>query len=441
MPTQSELEDPVGRSALRKASLRLIPLISLGYGAAYMDRINISFASLQMNRDLHFSATVYGFGAGLFFLAYAACEIPSNLLLYRIGARRWLSRIMVTWGLVAMAMLLVRTPSQFYAMRFLLGVAEAGFFPGILFYLTQWFPASYRARTMSRWYIALPLSSVFMGAIAGSLLDLNGRFGLSGWQWLFLIEGLPAILLGVIFFMVLPDSPHDAKWLTPGERDWIINSIEAESANTTHSSHSVLSALRDPRVWQIGIFMMLMLASNYAITFSAPAILQASTHLSNTYVGFLISGMNILAVGSMLVGALSSDRTGERFWHVIVPCVVAACAFVVCGVSNLPTLIVPGVAIIFVAYTFMQGPLWAVPPTFFTGRAAAAGIAAINMVGMLGGFLGPYTLGITKDLTGTYQRGLLLFAIPWMVAAGIMLYLQGGTWTSPRSDASPARTL
>jgi ACS family tartrate transporter-like MFS transporter len=198
------------QSAYRKASLRIIPLIALGYGAAYIDRANISFAALQMNRDLSFSATVYGFGAGLFFLSYAACEVPSNLLLCRLGARRWLSRIMVSWGVVAMAMVFVRTPTQFYVARFILGVAEAGFFPGVIFYLTQWFPPELRARGITRFYIAWPLSSAVMGALAGALMGLDGRFGLSGWQWLFAVEGFPAVILGVVFFFYLPDGPAAA---------------------------------------------------------------------------------------------------------------------------------------------------------------------------------------------------------------------------------------
>src|ERR1700730_10441619 len=200
----SEADGRIAVSALRKASLRLIPLIGIAYGVAYTDRVNISFAALQMNRDLHFSASTYGFGAGLFFLSYAACEIPSNLLLYRFGARRWLARIMITWGLLAIGMLFVRTPAQFYTVRFLLGMSEAGFFPGVVFYLMQWFPPELRARTISRFYISLPLSSVFMGLIAGALLNLDGQLRLRGWQWLFLIEGMPAVLLGIAFFLFLP---------------------------------------------------------------------------------------------------------------------------------------------------------------------------------------------------------------------------------------------
>src|ERR1700733_3717994 len=223
--TEEAREAAIGRSALRKASLRLLPLIGLGYGTAYMDRVNISFAALQMNRDLSFSATVYGFGAGLFFLSYAACEVPSNLLLCRLGARRWLARIMVSWGLVAMAMVFVRTPAQFYIARFILGVAEAGFFPGVIFYLTQWFPPEVRARSITRFYIAWPLSSAVMGALAGALMGLDGRLGLSGWQWLFAVEGLPAVILGVVFFFYLPDGPATARWLTEPERSAVLKRL------------------------------------------------------------------------------------------------------------------------------------------------------------------------------------------------------------------------
>ena len=230
----------IGRSAVRKASWRLIPLIALGYGTAFMDRINISFASLQMNRDLHFSATVYGFGAGLFFVSYAACEVPSNLLLVRFGARRWLSRIMLTWGLLAIGMMFVKTAPQFYVMRFLLGMAEAGFFPGVVFYLMQWFPPEMRARAISRFYISLPLSSVVMGSIAGALLNLQGRLGLAGWQWLFLVEGLPAILLSVVFFLHCRTLLRTPNGLSPDEREWLLERIHVDTASGGHT-HDVFA--------------------------------------------------------------------------------------------------------------------------------------------------------------------------------------------------------
>ncbi len=426
--------DRIGKSAVRKASWRLIPLIALGYGTAFMDRINISFASLQMNRDLHFSATVYGFGAGLFFVSYAACEVPSNLLLVRFGARRWLSRIMLTWGLLAIGMMFVKTAPQFYVMRFLLGMAEAGFFPGVVFYLMQWFPPEMRARAISRFYISLPLSSVVMGSIAGALLNQQGRLGLAGWQWLFLVEGLPAILLSVIFFLQLPDTPADAKWLEPREREWLLERIHVDTASGGHT-HDVFRALLDPRVLQIGLVFLCMLGLSYAYQFSAPAILQRVTGLSTTNVGFLIAGMGLLGALAMILNAMHSDRTGERYWHVVIPFVTIAAGYAVAGLAARPWLVVLALAVAVITYSSLQGPLLAIPPTFLKGRTMAAGIAAMNTVGMLGGFLGPYWMGIAKDLTGDYQHGLLTLTIPSLIAAGIIVLMARNSRKQPRPVA------
>jgi ACS family tartrate transporter-like MFS transporter len=420
----------IGRSAVRKASWRLIPLIALGYGTAFMDRINISFASLQMNRDLHFSATVYGFGAGLFFVSYAVCEVPSNLLLVRFGARRWLSRIMLTWGLLAIGMMFVKTAPQFYVMRFLLGMAEAGFFPGVVFYLMQWFPPEMRARAISRFYISLPLSSVVMGSIAGALLNLQGRLGLAGWQWLFLVEGLPAIVLSIVFFLHLPDTPADAQWLEPSEREWLLERIHVDTASGGHT-HDVIRALLDPRVLQIGLVFLCMLGLSYAYQFSAPAILQKVTGMSITHVGFLIAGMGLLGALAMILNAMHSDHTGERYWHVIVPFLTIAASYAVGGLSTVPWLVVPTLAVAVVTYSSLQGPLLAIPPTFLKGKTMAAGIAAMNTVGMLGGFIGPYWMGIARDLTGDYQHGLLTLTIPALIAAGIILLM----WRNNRSQS------
>src|SRR5438270_1952145 len=414
----------IGASATRKATLRLIPLIALGYGAAYMDRVNISFASLQMNRDLHFSATTYGFGAGLFFLSYAACEVPSNLLLYRFGARRWLARIMITWGLLAIGMLFVRTPGQFYTVRFLLGMSEAGFFPGVVFYLMQWFPPELRARAISRFYISLPLGSVFMGLIAGALLNLDGQLGLRGWQWLFLVEGLPPILLGIAFFLFLPDTPAHADWLTEDERLWILRQVSRPSSEAAHHGDSVGRALLDPRVWQLGIFMLFMLTSLYAYTFIAPEIVQRSTHLSTTIVGFIIAGLSLLGALGMLLNAVHSDRTRERYWHIIPWCLFISLGFFICGLFTKPLIVVPALGLLILAYNSMQGPLWSLPANFLKGRSAAAGIAAINMIGITGGFLGPYFIGFAKDLTGDYQSGLRLMGLPMLLGTAIMFYLE-----------------
>jgi MFS transporter, ACS family, tartrate transporter len=422
--------DRIGKSAVRKASWRLIPLIGLGYGIAYMDRVNISFASLQMNRDLHFSATVYGFGAGLFFVSYSACEVPSNLLLVRFGARRWLARIMLTWGLLAIGMMFVKTAPQFYVMRFLLGMAEAGFFPGVIFYLMQWFPPEMRARAVSRFYVSLPLASTVMGTIAGALLGLQGRLGLAGWQWLFVVEGLPAIVLSLVFLLFLPDAPADAAWLEPSEREWLQNRIRVDAESGGHT-HDVLRALRDPRVLQIALVFLFMLGVNYAYSFSAPAILQKLTGFSTTHVGFLIAGMGLLGALGMILNANHSDRRGERYWHVIVPFLIVSAAFAVAGASHVPWVGVSALAVMVIAYNALQGPNLSIPSTFLKGKSMAAGIAAMNMVGMLGGFIGPYWMGIAKDLTGDYQHGLLTLTIPALIAGGIVVLM----WRNSRKRA------
>jgi ACS family tartrate transporter-like MFS transporter len=420
-----KVDDRIGASALRKASVRLIPLIAIAYGVAYTDRVNISFAALQMNRDLHFSASSYGLGAGLFFLSYAACEIPSNLLLYRFGARRWIARIMFTWGFLAMGMMFVKTPREFYVVRFLLGMAEAGFFPGVVYYLSQWFPANVRARTVSRFYVALPLSSVFMGVLAGALLNLQGRLGLAGWQWLFLAEGLPAVILSVIFLLYLPNTPADAKWLTTEEQDWLIDRLRADnSAIGERHNEGALRAILNPRVWQLGIYLLCIYIGFYAFSFSAPVLIQQATGFSNTNVGFAIAVMGILGALGLVLNGMHSDRAGERYLHLVVPCVLIAAAFVVGGLTVAPIFAIPAYAIIFIGFNATAGPSWAIASSFLTGRSAAAGIATANTIAIVGGFLGPYWMGRAKDFTGNYQSGLLTLAIPALAGAAILLFMR-----------------
>ena len=428
-PADSEAsarDEAVGRSALRKATLRLVPLIALGYGAAFMDRINISFASLQMNRDLGFSPVVYGTGAGLFFVSYALCEIPSNLLLVRFGARRWLARIMVTWGLLAIGMLFVRTAPQFYTMRFLLGMAEAGFFPGVVFYLTQWFPPEYRARTISRFYIALPLSSTVMGSLAAALLSLNGRLHLAGWQWLFLIEGLPPLILSFIFLTQLTDTPRDARWLTASEQTWLENRLATSEANSPTSPHladDLRKTLTNPRVLLLGLFFLCILTVLYGWAFSAPAILIQLTGLSIGKVGSLIAVMGLCGAAAMLLVAWNSDRTHERTFHIVLPCLFMAAGFVVGALTRSPVLAVLAFTFTVIAYNAAQGPVLTLPSTFLSGRSSAIGYAAITAIGIPGGFIGPYWMGVARQLTGDYQRGLLTLAIPSALAGAIIFYL------------------
>ena len=414
----------IGGSAQRKASLRLIPLIGIGYGLAYIDRLNLSFASLQMNRDLHFSASVYGFGAGMFFIGYALCEVPSNLLMLRFGARRWLARIMFTWGFLAVATMFVRTPWQFNTLRFLLGMAEAGFFPGVIYYLTLWFPAQMRARAVSRFYIALPLSSVVMGSLAGWLLGLGGKFGLAGWQWLFLLEGLPAVLFSFVILRLLPDNPASAKWLNADEQAWLQAQLktDGEQAHLGHEA-GVMQALVSPKVWMIGAYFFCCLTTSYGYGFSAPAILQAATGWSVANVGYLVASFGFAGAAAMLLNGAHSDRTGERALHCIVPCMVMAVGYSVASYARVPWLVVAALATSFIAFQSMQGPALSLPTQFLAGRAAAAGIAAMNTITMFSGFVGPAWMGWMKDATGSYQAGLRGLAFPSLGAAAVMFAL------------------
>lgn len=417
-------DETLGRSAQRKAAIRLLPLLGVGYGLAYMDRINISFASLQMNRDLHFSASVYGFGAGLFFIGYALCEVPSNLLLLRFGARRWLARIMLTWGLLATAMMFVRTPLEFNLLRFLLGMAEAGFYPGVIFYLTLWFPARMRARAVSRFYIALPLSSVVMGSLAGWLLGLSGKLGLSGWQWLFLVEGLPTAIFSLVILKMLPDGPAKATWLTAEEKTWLEKQLKAdgEKAHLGHNA-GVAQALLEPKVWMIGAYFFFALLTSYAFGFSAPAILQGATGWSVKSVGYLVACFGLAGAAGMLLNSAHSDRKGERALHCIVPCVVMAAGYLTASSTKESWLVVVALAASYIAFVSMLGPANAVPMQFLAGRAAAAGIAAMNTITMFAGFAGPYWMGVMKDATGNYTAGLRGLVLPCLLAAGTMYAL------------------
>ncbi len=431
-------QEAVGTSAQRKASLRLLPVIGVGYGLAYMDRVNISFASLRMNSDLHFNATVYGLGAGLFFIGYALCEVPSNLLMLRFGPKRWLARIMLTWGLLASAMMFVRTPWEFYAFRLLLGIAEAGFFPGVVYYLMLWFPARMRARAISRFYIALPLASTMMGSVAGWLMGLDGKLGLTGWQWLFLLEGLPAALFSLVILRMLPDNLAMARWLTSNEKEWLQRQLDSDSTKA-HLGHGagVLRALLSPNVWLIGGFFFFALAANYAFNFSAPAILQIATGWSVAQVGYLIAAFGLAGAVAMLANGAYSDRTGERAMHCIVPCVIMGAAYLIAGSTHEPWLVVLSLGVACVSFMAIQGPALSVPTQFLAGRAAAAGIAAMNTITMFSGFVGPLWMGKVKDATGSYGLGLRGLIIPSLAAAGVMYTLTRNLARRPMPARAP----
>jgi ACS family tartrate transporter-like MFS transporter len=415
----------VGRGALRKATWRLLPLIGLGYGIAYMDRINISFAALQMNRDLQFSDTVYGLGGGLFFLSYALCEVPSNMMLMRFGARRWIARIMFTWGLLAVGMMFVRTPTQFYVMRFLLGAAEAGFFPGVVFYLMHWFPAHERGRAISRFYVALPISSIVMGSLAGMLLGLQGHMGMAGWQWLFLVEGLPAIALSVVILFALPDSPAEARWLTAAERDWIATNLAAgrQLAWCFRRRGRVARARRSARLgaWRLRhvhprrrVRVQLVGPDGAAGCYASRCDRHRFSHRRRRRTRRHQHDCRRLVF----------RRRRERHGHVAVFLLGMALAFLAMGLSVTPWVVVLAYAATIVFGNAIQAVIHLIPSDVLRGRSAASGIAAIGSIGMIGSFIGPYAWGLAKDYTGSFQAGLLALTVPYLVAMTIVLVLR-----------------
>jgi ACS family tartrate transporter-like MFS transporter len=415
--------DPIGRSAMKKAFWRVLPLIALAYLFAYMDRVNVSFAATQMNDDLKFSATIYGLGGGLFFLGYALFEIPSNLLLLRFGARQWIARIMITWGLLSAGMMFVQTPMQFYVLRFLLGVAEAGFYPGVIYYFSSWFPACHRGRAVSRFYVASPLASVVMGGVSGWLLGLDGRGDLQGWQWLFLVQGLPSVLVGLLVLRLLPDAPATVPWLTTPEKDWIQRELAREQARIGEpASHNVLAAFRNPRVLLLGAIGFLIIGAITTFILSAPMVLLGATGLDARHVGYLVSLGGILGAAAMLLAGDYADRHGDRFLNAAWCVVVLAGAFLVLSLA--PT----GPIAIF-AYLAFALTCFTIPMLTSSGwaevlhvRELAVGAAAINTMSQIGAFVTPYAWGAAKDATGSFHAGLVaLFAMTLVLAVLILV--------------------
>jgi len=397
-------------AAIAKATYRLIPFLCLAYTVNFLDRVNVGFAALHMNADLGFSPAVFGFGAGIFFLGYIVFEIPSNLALQRFGARIWIARIMISWGLIACAMALVRGETSFYVSRLLLGIAEAGFFPGIILYLTYWFPAGTRARIIALFMASVPLATVFGGPISGVLLQMHGFAGLAGWQWLFIIEGAPAVLLGVLALFVLTDKPDKAAWLSENERRALTETLASEAANTKAVGYADLrQALTRPRVLALGVLYFLMVTGLYGIGFWMPQVL-ATFGLDPLHVGFLTAIPYLFAAIAMVLWGRHSDKTGERRWHIALPLLLAACAFAWSAYSGplLPTMIALSLATLGFYAAF--GPFWSLPTALLTGTGAAAGIALVNSMGNAAGFTGPYIVGLLKQATGSFSAALLFLA-------------------------------
>lgn len=424
-----------GTTAIAKVTRRLIPFLFLLYALNFLDRVNVGFAALSMNEDLGFGPGVYGLGAGIFFLGYCLFEVPSNLILYRTGARIWIARIMVSWGLVASAMMFVRTPATFYGFRALLGVAEAGFFPGIIYYLTHWYPERARARAYAWFLAAIPICGIIGGPISAALLSLDGWLGLRGWQWLFLLEGIPSVLVGLLVLRLLPERPRDARWLSEGERAWLTRTLEREQT-AVHASHAaeMHAALRTPLVWWLGLSYFLLVMALYGFTLWLPQLLKAAAGFSNTEIGFASAlCYAVAAVGMVLVGR-RSDRTGERHLHLAAAAAVGVVGFVAVTRAAGPVGLLATLSLTAFGVLGWLGPFWALPTAFLRGRAAAGGVALINSMGALGGFVGPYLLGRLKQQSGNFTSGLLLLALAMLLAVAVTLAMRR------RFRAAPAPT-
>jgi len=407
---------------LRKVTFRLMPFLFLLYIVAWLDRVNVGFAALQMNADLRFSAATFGFGSGIFFLGYCLFEVPSNLVLERVGARIWIARIMVTWGLISTSLMFVRTPLAFYLLRFLLGAAEAGFFPGVIYYLSLWYPAPQRARAIAIFMTAVPVTGVIGGPLSGALLGLDGVLELKGWQWLFLLEGLPAVILGVSVIFFLNDRPETTSWLTAGEREWLTATLTKERQSyQAKRSMEIWAALTDGTVWRLGILFLLVAAGFYGYSFWAPLVIKSRLHLSDVGVGLVLSAMSAVTIVGMLLNSAHSDRTGERPIHVAVPCVLMGLGFIGCALLRDPIPGVIALALVPLGHCAAYGPFWSIPTQFLTGAAAAAGIALVTTIANVGGLTGPWLIGVLKERTHTHRDAFLLLGGLAIIAAILAL--------------------
>lgn len=417
-PDRGELDTAV----VRLLTWRLVPFLFLLYIVAYLDRINLGFAALQMQRQLGFTDSMYGLGAGIFFAGYFLFQVPSNLVLARVGARRWIAVLMVTWGIVSASMFMVTGVRSFYALRFLLGAAEAGFFPGVILYLKTWFPAQARGRTVARFMTAAPLSGVVGGPLSGALLGLHGKSGLAGWQWMFLLEGMPAIVLGAIAWIYLVDRPADATWLSPAQKSELQRVLQNETTELSRSHGR--GAIQ---VWPILVLSMVYFGLNtvsYGVSLWLPTLIKSLSGMSNLAIGVLSAVPYVTAAIAMVLVGLHSDQSGERRWHTALPAFAGAIALSVAAHTNSVSAATALITVAVLGVFSMLGPFWAMPTALFSGTAAAVGVAVINSIGNLGGFFGPYSIGRLRNSTGSFKGGLLVVGGALAVSGCLALTLK-----------------
>ena len=417
---------PVGARTIQKIRFRILPFVFVLFVVALIDRNNIGFAALTMNKELAISSQQFGFIFGIFFFGYFLFEIPSNLLLHQIGARVWIARILLTWGLVAMLTGFVHTVQQLYIARFVLGLAEAGYFPGIILYLTYWFPQREQARALALFMIGIPVTTILGAPVSGFILDHVHWLGVSSWRWLLILEGAPAIACGALTYLLLPGGPQEARFLGPEEKEWIQAELQREEQQKfTRRSYSVLQALASGRVWVLVLIYFGITVAIYALNSWAPQLVRSLSSLySNSTIALLVMIPSLVGLAAMILVSRSSDRTLERRYHVAIPALATGTALVLLGTSPSAFLSVALLCLLAAGVFSCLGPFWTLPSEFLTGYSAAAGIALINSVGNLGGFVGPAAIGFISQRTGTLSAGLALSGIPMFLSAALVLLLR-----------------
>jgi ACS family tartrate transporter-like MFS transporter len=434
----------IENSAMRKIYLRLLPFAVFAYILAYIDRINISFAALTMRGDLNMSASAFGFAAGMFFWGYFIFEVPSNLILEKVGARVWIARIMISWGIVAGLTALVAGTTSFVVVRFLLGVCEAGFFPGLLLYFTYWFPSRHHARIVSGFMIGLPIAVALGAPVSTALLGLDGLFGLRGWQVMYIAEAIPTVVLGLLTLLVLTDRPEQAKFLTSEERDWLTATLAAErKAKEAVRTFTLWQALRDPKVLLLSVNYFGIVTASLGMLIFIPQIIDSLGHFSTMTIGWLTMIPYLCGVIAMLAWGRMSDRMNERRWHLLAACMFAAGGLVLAGITMGTWWALAGMSIAAMGFYGSKGPFFAMPPMFLSGTGLAAGIAWINSLGNIGGFFGPWYVGLMKDWTASYSGGLYGLALTALISAFVCAFFlhipnRAATKTEMEMAAVPA---
>jgi ACS family tartrate transporter-like MFS transporter len=430
-------DDTLERETMARVTRRLLPLLMCCYFAAYLDRVNVSFAALTMNQALGFSAAVFGIGSGIFFVGYFLFEIPSNLFLEKVGARRWIARILITWGIISGLTAFVWSAWSFYGIRFLLGIAEAGFYPGIILYLTWWFPAQYRSRIIGIFMTAIPISIVTGSIISSQILSLHGWLGVQGWQWLFILEAIPTVVLGFVVMFYLTDNPAQAHWLQPEQRAWLTARLDAERAQREAIHHYGLGeTLRNGRVWLLTLVYFGQNVSGYGFALFLPQIVKRFG-VSIAQTGLISAIPFVFAAVAMVLWGLHSDRTGERNKHAAAACFLTFAGLAICVFVDNPIIMMVALVLAQMGQASIAPTFWTLPTAMLSGTAAAGGIAMINAVGNLGGFLGPYLMGVIRDASGSFTLGLLAIAMGALVG-GIVLLALGH---DRRLESLPAKRL